>query len=258
MPSLRILSYNVNGIRAASKKGWYEWLNLDQPDIVCVQETKAQPDQLSEAERQPDGYHAYFHSAEKKGYSGVAIFSKVKPNHVEIGCGIDFIDQEGRVIRADYDGFSVISLYAPSGSSGEHRQDIKEEFMKVWPAYVQELRKTHPRLLICGDYNIAHTKIDIHDPVGNKKSSGFLPHEREWFTDLLALGYVDTFRQWHPDAIHQYSWWSHRANARANNKGWRIDYHLVTAELADAVTGARILPDVMHSDHCPIEVSLQI
>ncbi len=254
---MRIISYNVNGIRAASKKGWYDWLQQEQADIVCIQETKAHPDQLSALERNPEGYHSYWHSAQKKGYSGVAIFSKQEPLQVTEGCGIDFIDEEGRVLRADYEAFSVISLYAPSGSSGEHRQEIKEEFMKVWPGYLEELRTKYPRLLIAGDYNIAHTHIDIHDPVGNKKSSGFLPHEREWFSHLLQLGYVDSFRKCHPDALHQYSWWSHRANARANNKGWRIDYHLLTEELAGSLISASIMPNVFHSDHCPIEIVLQ-
>lgn len=256
MADIKIVSYNLNGIRAAAKKGLFDWIQEYQPDILCIQETKAQSDQLTETQLQPEGYFGYFHSAEKKGYSGVAIYSKVEPNHVEVGTGIDFIDQEGRVLRADYDNFSVISLYAPSGASGDHRQEVKEKFMKVWPDYIQNLRKEIPNLLISGDYNIAHTEIDIHNPSGNKNNSGFLPHERKWLTELLALGWVDTFRNQHPEALHEYSWWSYRANSRANNKGWRIDYHLVTEELSSSVTAATILQEVNHSDHCPIEVSL--
>ncbi len=256
MASHRILSYNVNGIRAASQKGWYDWLQQYQPDVICLQEIKAMTDQLTESEKSPAGYHSYWHSAEKKGYSGVAILSRREPLQVEVGCGIEAIDREGRVLRADFEEYSVMSLYVPSGSSGEHRQDAKEEFMKVWPAYLQGLRQRFPRLLISGDYNIAHTEIDIHDPVGNKKTSGFLPHERAWFSELLSLGLVDTFRHLHPAERHAYSWWSYRANARANNKGWRIDYHLATQELAPHVVEASILPSVTHSDHCPIQVTL--
>ena len=258
MADLNILSYNLNGIRAAAKKGFYDWLQEYSPDIVCIQETKAQEDQLTEAQLNPEGYHGFFHSAEKKGYSGVAIFTKQKPNHVEVGTGIEFIDSEGRAIRADYDGYSVMSLYVPSGASGEHRQAIKEDFMKVWPEYIQGIRKEIPNLLVCGDYNIAHTEIDIHNPVGNKKNSGFLPHEREWMTDLLGLGWVDTFRALHPEALHEYSWWSYRANARANNKGWRIDYQLATEELSSKFSDAGILQDVKHSDHCPIRLTLSV
>lgn len=256
MADIKIVSYNLNGIRAAAKKGFLEWLQEYQPDILCIQETKAQPDQLTEEQLQPEGYFGYFHSAEKKGYSGVAIYSRDKPNHVEVGTGIDFIDQEGRVLRADFDNYSVISLYAPSGASGDHRQEVKEKFMKVWPDYIQNLRKEIPNLLISGDYNIAHTEIDIHNPSGNKKNSGFLPHERQWLTDLLDLGWVDTFRKLHQGVVDEYSWWSYRANSRANNKGWRIDYHLASQELSTYVKGATILQDVKHSDHCPIEVSL--
>ncbi len=257
MAEFNIISYNLNGIRAATKKGLLDWVTEYGADVYCFQETKAHLDQLTEAQKSPEGYHGYFYSAEKKGYSGVAIYSKKEPNHVEMGCGIDFIDEEGRVLRADFDKFSVISLYAPSGTSGDHRQSVKEEFMKVWPQYIQNVRKDFPNLLISGDYNIAHTEMDIHDPVGNKKNSGYLPHERQWLTDLLESGWVDTFRYIHPDARDEYSWWSYRTRAREKNKGWRIDYHLASQELMRYVADAAILQGVVHSDHCPIKVRLQ-
>lgn len=253
-----IVSYNVNGIRAAAKKGFFDWLGEKQPDIICLQEIKAQKDQLKEEWLTAHGYHTYWHPAEKKGYSGTAILTKQKPLNISYESGMEVYDKEGRILRADYDGYSVISLYLPSGSSGEHRQLIKDNFMDDFIPYLNELRKEHPNLIISGDYNVAHTEVDIHNPKSNKKTSGFLPHEREWMTKLLESGFVDTFRHQHPDAIDKYSWWSYRANARANNKGWRIDYHLVTESLSDKITGAEIWADVHHSDHCPIMVSMDI
>lgn len=253
-----IISYNVNGIRAASKKGFYDWLQTEQPDILCLQESKAQPDQLTSAQLQPKGYHGYWYSAEKKGYSGVAILSKEEPLNVTYGIGIEAYDTEGRVIRADYEGYSVISLYLPSGSSGDHRQAIKDDFLKDFLPYISTLKEEVPNLIICGDYNICHQPIDIHDPVSNKKSSGFLPHERAWVDDFLATGFIDSFRRLYPDTPDKYSWWSYRAGSRARNKGWRIDYNMVSAPLADKITGADILADVVHSDHCPIQVSLEL
>ncbi|MFK7972394.1 MAG: exodeoxyribonuclease III [Bacteroidia bacterium] len=255
---LSIVSYNVNGIRAAAKKGFFEWLGEKQPDIICLQEIKAQKDQLHEDWLAPHGYHTYWHPAEKKGYSGTAILTKQKPNEVSYESGMPVYDGEGRILRADYDDYSVISLYVPSGSSGEHRQAIKDDFMKDFIPYLNELRKTHPNLIISGDYNVAHTEVDIHNPKSNKKTSGFLPHEREWMTELLESGFVDTFREKHPDALDKYSWWSYRANARANNKGWRIDYNLVTEPLKDKIHDAGIWADVKHSDHCPILVEMDI
>ncbi|MEO0473708.1 MAG: exodeoxyribonuclease III, partial [Bacteroidota bacterium] len=221
----KIISYNVNGIRAASRKGLYDWLQAESPDVLCIQETKAQPEQLDESILKPEGYHAYFHSAEKKGYSGVAILTKEEPKHVEYGSGMDRYDAEGRILRADFEDYSIISVYIPSGSSGDHRQAIKEDFLKDFYQYIAELKKSFPRLIISGDYNICHKEIDIHDPVRNKKNSGFLPHEREWVTKFIDMGFVDSFRTFNQDP-HHYSWWSYRANARANNKGWRIDYQM--------------------------------
>lgn len=254
----KIISYNVNGIRAAAKKGFLDWLQTESPDILCVQETKAQVDQLDEATTHPNGYHSYWYSAEKKGYSGVAIYSKTEPRHVEYGCGIEKYDAEGRVIRADYEGFSVISAYFPSGSSGDHRQEVKEEFLDDFYDYIQELKKELPNLIISGDYNICHQPIDIHNPVANKDTSGFLPHERAWVSKFIEMGFVDSFRKFHADEPDHYSWWSYRANARGNNKGWRIDYHMVSEPLQSALTGASILPDVKHSDHCPIVVEIAV
>lgn len=254
----RIISYNVNGIRAAQKKGLLNWLEEAEPDVLCIQETKAQPDQLDEALIKPNGgYQTYWYSAEKKGYSGVAIFTKHTPINVEYGMGHELYDQEGRVLRVDYPNFSIISAYFPSGTSGDHRQAIKEDFLKDFIPYIQSLREKIPNLIIAGDYNIAREARDIHDPVRNKKTSGFLPHEREWFTSFLELGYIDTFREFETEGGH-YSWWSYRARARANNKGWRIDYHIATEPLKDHLTGAAILPEVQHSDHCPIQVDLNL
>lgn len=250
-----IISYNVNGIRAAAKKGFFDWLQTESPDVICLQETKAQPDQLDDSFQKPEGYYTYWYSAQKKGYSGVAILTKEEPKHVEYGMGIEAYDFEGRVIRADFEGYSVISAYFPSGTSGEERQTIKEQFLADFIPYVNELKKTHPNLIISGDYNIAHTEIDIHNPVSNKKTSGFLPHERAWLTEFMESGFVDSFRKFNTDP-HHYSWWSYRANARANNKGWRIDYHMVSEAFAEQCTDASILPDVKHSDHCPIRVQI--
>jgi exodeoxyribonuclease-3 len=252
----KLISYNVNGIRAATKKGFLDWLQTESPDVICLQETKAQKEQLGEDILNPAGYHTYWYSAEKKGYSGVAIFSKVEPNSVTYGCGIEAYDSEGRVLRADFDDFSIISAYFPSGTSGDHRQEVKEAFLEDFFRYIQELCKSIPRLIISGDYNICHQAIDIHDPVRNKNSSGFLPHEREWMTKFMDSGFMDSFRKFHEDGDH-YSWWSYRAGARGKNKGWRIDYHLVNESIAAHCVGASILPEVVHSDHCPIVVEME-
>ena len=253
----KIISYNVNGIRAAMGKGWLDWVKTEDPDIVCVQETKAHKEQLDLEEFKAAGYHTYWYSAEKKGYSSVAIFSKTEPDHVEYGCGIEKYDAEGRILRADFGDFSVLSCYFPSGSSGEDRQAFKMEFLADFFVYVQELRKTRPKLLISGDINICHEAIDIHNPVSNKNSSGFLPEERQWITDFLALGFIDTFRHLNKEP-HHYSWWTYRFGARGKNLGWRIDYHFITENLVDNLGAAGILPAVVHSDHCPITVQLNL
>ena len=228
-----------------------EWLVAADPDIVCIQETKAQPDQIPVVELEMFGYKTYMHSAVKKGYSGVAILSKKEPDHVEIGIGIPKYDNEGRFIRADYGDISVVSVYHPSGSSGEERLAFKMQWLDDFQDYVSDLRKERQKLIISGDYNICHEAIDIHDPIRNKTVSGFLPEERAWMSGFMETGFVDSFRHLNKEP-HHYSWWSYRANARANNKGWRIDYNMVTDNIADRITRVAILPQAMHSDHCPV------
>lgn len=254
----KILTYNINGIRAAIKKGLFDYLKEEDPDIVCFQELKAMKEQIDPEVLDSISYNKYFHSAEKKGYSGVAIFSKEEPKHVEYGCGHDVFDHEGRVIRADFDNYSVMSVYFPSGSSGDHRQDVKFDFLEFFFSYIKELRKKIPNLVICGDYNICHRAIDIHAPKRNENSSGFLPEEREWMDKWFAQGMADTFREIHGDKTDQYTWWSFRANARANNKGWRIDYVSITDTLKDKLVGAEIRPNAVHSDHCPSYALLNV
>ncbi len=250
-----VLSYNVNGIRAALNKGFLEWLQQANPDVVCLQETKALPEQLDTTLFEKAGYHHYWHSAEKKGYSGVAILSKKEADSVKYGCGIEYIDKEGRVLQADFGPLSVLSTYFPSGSSGDARQAVKMQFLNDIQIYLDVLRAERPKLLVSGDYNICHKPIDIHDPVRNATSSGFLPEERQWVTGFLQSGWVDTFRVFNEEP-HNYSWWSYRANARANNKGWRIDYHMCTENLRENLKRAAILPGAKHSDHCPVLVEL--
>ena len=248
---MKIITYNVNGIRAAMNKGLIGWLQATQPDVLCVQEIKATPDQVNVSEFEALGYHHYWYPAEKKGYSGVAIFSKRKPDHVEYGCGIGAYDAEGRVIRADYGDLSVMSVYHPSGSSGDERQSFKMQWLGDFQKYVDSLKKTRQKLILSGDYNICHKAIDIHNPVSNANTSGFLPEEREWMEQFIQSGFIDSFRYFNQEP-HQYSWWSYRANARAKNLGWRIDYNLITANLEKHLKRSVILPEAMHSDHCPV------
>lgn len=247
----KIITYNVNGIRSAMTKNWLDWLKAVNPDIVCLQETKATPDQLETGIFEDAGYYHFWHSAEKKGYSGVAILTKNKPDHVEVGCGIDHIDAEGRIIRADYGDKSVISVYIPSGSSGDERQAYKMQWLDEFYDYIQHLKKERPNLLICGDYNICHKPIDIHNPIANAKSSGFLPEEREWMSKFIDSGFIDSFRYFNQEP-HQYTWWSYRANARAKNLGWRIDYIMASQNLDKNLKRAFLLPEAKHSDHCPM------
>jgi exodeoxyribonuclease III len=254
--SYSIISYNVNGIRSAASKGLLDWLGKVNPDIICFQELKALPTDLEPSLHSPEGYKSYWFPAEKKGYSGVAVFSKVEPLNVCYGCGIEQYDREGRVIRLDFPEFSLLNVYLPSGSSGEDRQAFKEVFMEDFYHYISELLKTIPNLVICGDINICHQPIDIHNPVSNKNSSGFLPHERAWLTKFIELGFRDSYRMHHPEP-HQYSWWSFRFKSRAQNKGWRIDYHFVSEALAGNVADANIFQDAIHSDHAPVHVKLQ-
>jgi exodeoxyribonuclease III len=254
---MRIISYNVNGIRSAINKGFTDWLATDVADIICLQETKAHRDNVDYKKIEALGFTDYWYSAEKKGYSGVAIFSKIKPDKVEMGNGFMQSDAEGRVIRADFGDITLINAYFPSGTSGDERQTYKYQWLKEFFGYTEQLRKKRPKLIVCGDYNIAHKEIDIHDPKGNKKSSGFLPEERVWMDEFLAAGWVDTFRQFHPEA-HRYSWWSQRfPTVRLNNKGWRIDYINVTKALQPQLLDAEIFPAVKHSDHCPVYLKLK-
>lgn len=252
---MKILSYNVNGIRAALNKGFADWLIAADPDVVCLQETKALEEQVDTALFDQLGYQHFWHSAQKKGYSGVAILTKTNPLNVQEGTGIQHMDFEGRVIRADYKNVSVISLYLPSGTN-LNRLEHKFKFMDDFQVYIDTLKKDYPRLVICGDYNICHRAIDIHDPVRNKNVSGFLPEERKWIDTFINNGFVDSFRYLNPEP-HQYSWWSYRANSRKNNKGWRIDYNLVSENLKNKIKRAYLLPEAKHSDHCPVGVELE-
>src|SRR5690554_379144 len=247
----RIISYNVNGIRAAIRKGFMEWLKAADPDVLCLQEIKAEPHQLEEGVLDDTPYYHYWHPAEKKGYSGVSIWTKEKPRHVEVGCGNEKYDREGRVLRVDFEDYSVISVYMPSGSSGDLRQAFKMEWLEFFQNYVDGLVKNIPNLIISGDYNICHTEIDIHNPKRNAKTSGFLPEEREWVSQFLESGFIDTFRHFNKEP-HNYSWWSYRANARAKNLGWRIDYNMLSQTMEARLRRATILPEAKHSDHCPI------
>ena len=254
---MKIISYNVNGIRAAIKKGFLNWLVSEDPDIICLQEIKALKEQLDLSLFEQAGYpYHYWFSAQKKGYSGVAILSKIKPIHVEYGTGIESMDYEGRNIRLDFKEFSVMSLYLPSGTNLDRLQH-KLEYMDMFQDYVNSLRSSFGNLIIAGDYNICHRAIDIHDPIRNKNVSGFLPVEREWLQNFIDSGFIDSFRYF-SDAPHRYSWWSYRANSRANNKGWRIDYIMVADGLNNHLVNSNILNNIIHSDHCPISVELDI
>ena len=249
-----ILTYNINGIRAALKKDLNGWLSVVDADIVCLQEIKAKPEQFDQQAFNKIGYECYINSAEKPGYSGVAILSKIKPKHVEYGCGIEKIDFEGRVIRVDFENYSVMSVYFPSGSNSE-RQGFKMGFLALFHTYITKLKKTILNLIISGDYNICHRAIDIHNPKVNKNSSGFLPEEREWVSQFIDSGFIDSFRHLNKDP-HHYSWWSYRANARAKNLGWRIDYNMISTPLLPKLKRSQILPAARHSDHCPVLVEL--
>jgi exodeoxyribonuclease-3 len=250
-----IISYNVNGIRAALKKDWALWAKATNADVIALQETKAHPDQLDLTVFDDLGYHHYWFSAEKKGYSGVALLCKEKPLNVVYGCGIAKHDFEGRVIRADFKDFSVLSVYFPSGTTGGVRQVYKMEFLSDFQTYINELKKEIPNLIVSGDYNICHEEIDIHNPVTNKNSSGFLPEERAWMSSFLKSGFIDSFRNF-TKAPHHYSWWSYRAASRERNKGWRIDYNMLSETLLSRFKRAAILPEAKHSDHCPVLLEL--
>ncbi|MEM1001474.1 MAG: exodeoxyribonuclease III [Bacteroidota bacterium] len=251
---MKIASYNVNGIRAAINKGFIDWLVAANPDVICLQEIKAMKEQLDLSLFEDAGYkYHYWFSAQKKGYSGVAILSKTEPNHVEYGTGIESMDFEGRNLRADFDGTSVMSLYLPSGTN-DARLQHKFDYMDMFLEYTNKLRETVPNLVICGDYNICHEPIDIHNPK-MKGVSGYLPEEREWLSNFINSGMIDSFRYLNPE-LEMYSWWSYRANARANNKGWRLDYAMVSEPLQENIKRSVILNEAVHSDHCPILLEL--
>ncbi|GAK96037.1 exodeoxyribonuclease III [Nonlabens tegetincola] len=253
---MKIISYNVNGIRAAMKKDFITWLKAANPDVLCLQEIKATEDQVDKDAFSEAGYeYQYYFSAQKKGYSGVAILCKTKPDHVEYGTGIEYMDNEGRNLRVDYGDLSIMSMYLPSGTN-DARLSFKFQYMDDFLAYTEELRRERPQLLICGDYNICHKAIDIHDPVRLKNTSGFLPEERAWMDQFVESGFIDTFRMFN-DQPDEYSWWSYRGGSRARNKGWRLDYHMVTTPLESSVKRAVILQEAVHSDHCPVLVELE-
>ena len=254
---IKIISYNVNGIRAALRKDLINWIKEANPDIVCFQEIKANEDQFDTSLFEKMGYYNYWFSAQKKGYSGVGIISKIKPENVQIGTGIDFMDFEGRNLRLDFKKFSVMSLYLPSGTN-INRLQFKFKYMYEFEKYIQSLKSEIPNLIIGGDYNICHQPIDIHDSSPRmEKVSGFLPDERAWIDKFIDSGFVDSFRL-HNKLPHKYSWWSYRANSRNNNKGWRIDYLLVSKSLKQNISESYILDDIVHSDHCPIGINIKI
>lgn len=253
---MKIISYNVNGIRAAIRKNLINWIKTADPDVICLQEIKANPAQFNPTDFESLGYHCFWYPAQKKGYSGVAILSKIKPQNVIWGCGHKAFDDEGRILKAEFKSLNIFSCYFPSGSSGEIRQQFKIDFLNFFYSFIKK-NYYQDYNLISGDFNICHKAIDIHNPITNKNTSGFLPEEREWLSKFLDLGYIDTFRfinnnpEW-------YSWWSYRANARNNNKGWRIDYHLLSKGLKGSIKNAEILTNIHHSDHCPILLDLNI
>lgn len=254
---MRIITYNVNGIRAAIKKGFLDWLKTDPADLICLQETKARQEDVDLDALHDTGYKSYWFSAEKKGYSGVAILTKNEPDKVFYGNGFEQSDAEGRVIRADYRDITLINAYFPSGTSGEERQEYKYIWLEEFHRYIRELRKTRKKLIICGDYNIAHREIDIHNPSGNKNTTGFLPEERAWFDRFLEDDFVDSFRHLNQEP-HHYSWWSMRfPSVRLENKGWRIDYINVSSNLKGNIHSVAILPEIKHSDHCPVYTELK-
>ena len=253
---IKILSYNINGIRAALRKNLLEWLKDYNPDIVCFQEIKANEDQFDKSKFTDLGYHSYWFSAQKKGYSGVGIITKMKPLNVEYGTGIAYMAFEGRNLRIDFKNFSVMSLYLPSGTN-INRLAFKFQYMDDFKTYINNLTSNVPNLIIGGDFNICHKAIDIHDPIRNAKVSGFLPKERDWIDNFINDGFVDSFRIFN-NTPHKYSWWSYRANSRNNNKGWRIDYLLAVEKLKKNILESYILEDIVHSDHCPIGLNLKI
>lgn len=254
--SIKLISYNLNGIRAAMNKGLIDWFRQTLPDVLCIQETKAQPEQIDSAAFHQLGYQTYWYSAKKKGYSGTGIVTRIKPDRVIEGMGISAYDDEGRVLRADFGDITLLSTYFPSGTSGDERQAFKMQYLNDFTQYIEALRKERPKLIITGDLNICRLPIDINFPKKHEKMSGFLPEEREWFAQFISLGYVDTFREF-CDQPERYSWWNVRSRARERNLGWRIDYFLTTSNLKPNLVNADILDQVIHSDHCPVTLEIK-
>lgn len=251
---LRVISVNLNGIRSAARKGFFEWLQKQNADVVCIQETKAQEHQLDPEIFCPQGYHCAYFDAEKKGYSGVAIFSKVKPLRIHRGLGWPVADQEGRYIQADFPNVSIASIYLPSGTSGDERQNIKYEFLDQYLDVLKKQVRQHRQFIICGDFNIVHTEKDIKNWRSNQKNSGCLPEERAWLDTLFYdVGFVDAYRTKNPDLI-EYTWWSNRGQAWANNVGWRIDYHVISPSLRDKILATSIYREDKFSDHAPLTI----
>lgn len=253
---MKIYSWNVNGIRAIQKKGFIDWVLEEQSDILCLQETKAHVEQLDEELLHIDGYYSYFSEGERKGYSGVATYTKEKPLSVKKGIGIERFDREGRILITEYEDFILFNIYFPNGQKDDERLQYKMDFYDAILDYCNDLKDQWKNLIICGDYNTAHKEIDIKNPKSNEKRSGFLPMERQWMDQFISNGYIDTYRTLHPESI-EYSWWSYRFKARERNAGWRIDYFFVSDHFMDQVAEAEILTDVMGSDHCPIVLSLK-
>ncbi len=253
---MKIVSYNLNGLRSAISKGFTDWLRKECPDVICLQETKLQEDQADKVAFETLGYYQIWHSAIKKGYSGVAVLSKKRPDFYSIGIGNPEFDLEGRLIRVDFDSITIVNSYFPSGTTGEIRQAIKMKYLDAIYDYIDTLKKIRPNIILSGDFNIAHKPIDINHPERHLKSSGFLPEERLWMDRFLDLGFIDTFRIFNHNP-QEYSWWSYRAGSRGKNLGWRLDYHMATQNLEKDIKNAGILQEVKHSDHCPVFVELK-
>ena len=253
---MRLISWNVNGIRAVHKKGLFlSWIEEEQPDVLCLQETKAHESQLPEALTKVEGYSSWFSTPERKGYSGVALYTKEEPRSVSFGLGVERFDNEGRTVVADFDDFVLLGIYFPNGKRSAERLRYKMEFYDAFLDYVENLRKEGRSVVVCGDVNTAHKEIDLARPKENEKISGFLPEERAWMDKFFERGYVDTFRQFHQEPGN-YSWWDTMTRARERNVGWRIDYFFTDADLASSLTDGFILPDVMGSDHCPVGIEI--
>jgi exodeoxyribonuclease-3 len=254
---MRLVSWNVNGIRAAAKKTFFSYLENEAPDVLCIQETKAHPEQLDETLLTPPEYYTYWNSAERKGYSGVATFTKVRPQAVASGTEILPMDTEGRILRTDFQDFALYNIYFPNGGRSAERLRFKLEFYDRILDHFEEERKKNTPLVICGDVNTAHNEIDLKNPKQNERNSGFMPIERAWLDRITELGYIDTFRHFHPDAVDHYSWWDMRTRARDRNAGWRIDYFIVTPDVLPRCRDASIQMEVTGSDHAPVILDLK-